>query len=615
MTGLASLVREEAGSEVILRDIRHSLDTAGSDAETLVASSCGQVIGVGVVRTEYHAPQLRRTYHGHLGDTPVRLHHLVIAPVFQRFARYFLGNNILNNVLTYVINHFSAQIMKITNKTSLIYPVFKVKSNSREAERYSAITVLDEFQMAKPRQKLSNTSRNLTMLDTAGKIQPPFTLFYLNKADSMLPVRVHLERIFIIGSGPMALSAAEEMSTCRLQSFPNLFLVTEDEETDFSPNVVNSAPTAWGHLQVGRRRRLSLHSVVNILLAKPSKIDRQNRKIEVNNNVSYTYDKLLLCVDTSSYSLNNHFVCRKGIRNMKNFFTIESLTSSRRCLDWFQTQSEKFSKDGYIIILGHSLHALAVINSLIELGAPAKCILLVKIDEDLNVKEPIFEEHTIRDKVIHHLKTIGVRIKAYTLVDYKKDARQDLINTVIFSKNEELVEAACLMMVNCSNPGVSADLLRLLDEADLVVLEDKVSINHEHETNDPRILAAGSGTRLDRISSLRLHQPPHQSTVSAGLLRQLGCEAAAAESGPGAGARDTFSVHQERLLPGGFTYLHLASQTDSSGTKCIQTSSRYGFEYNITWKPYLCIAGMESSSCSSTRATRSAASTCCITAT
>ena len=245
LTGLASLVREEAGSEVILRDIRHSLDTAGSDAETLVASSCGQVIGVGVVRTEYHAPQLRRTYHGHLGDTPVRLHHLVIAPVFQRFARYFLGNNILNNVLTYVINHFSAQIMKITNKTSLIYPVFKVKSNSREAERYSAITVLDEFQMAKPRQKLSNTSRNLTMLDTAGKIQPPFTLFYLNKADSMLPVRVHLERIFIIGSGPMALSAAEEMSTCRLQSFPNLFLVTEDEETDFSPNVVNSATTPY----------------------------------------------------------------------------------------------------------------------------------------------------------------------------------------------------------------------------------------------------------------------------------------------------------------------------------------------------------------------------------
>ena len=103
LTGLASLVREEAGSEVILRDIRHSLDTAGSDAETLVASSCGQVIGVGVVRTEYHAPQLRRTYHGHLGDTPVRLHHLVIAPVFQRFARYFLGNNILLTELLIII--------------------------------------------------------------------------------------------------------------------------------------------------------------------------------------------------------------------------------------------------------------------------------------------------------------------------------------------------------------------------------------------------------------------------------------------------------------------------------------------------------------------------------
>ena len=54
--------------------------------------------------------------------------------------------------------------------------------------------------------------------------------------------------------------------------------------------------------------------------------------------------------------------------------------------------------------------------------------------------------------------------------------------------------------------------------------------------------------------------------------RQLGGEAA----DPGLVlARDRFSVHQERFLPGGLTYLHLATQTDSSRTKCIQTLSRY----------------------------------------
>ena len=60
--------------------------------------------------------------------------------------------------------------------------------------------------------------------------------------------------------------------------------------------------------------------------------------------------------------------------------------------------------------------------------------------------------------------------------------------------------------------------------------------------------------------------------------RQLGGEAA----DPGQVlARDRFSVPQERFLPG-FTYLHLATQTDSSGTKCIQTSSRYAGTRNIT---------------------------------
>ena len=54
--------------------------------------------------------------------------------------------------------------------------------------------------------------------------------------------------------------------------------------------------------------------------------------------------------------------------------------------------------------------------------------------------------------------------------------------------------------------------------------------------------------------------------------RQLGGEAA----DPGLVlARDRFSVHQQRFLPGGLTFLHLATQTDSSSTKCIQTPSRY----------------------------------------
>ena len=54
--------------------------------------------------------------------------------------------------------------------------------------------------------------------------------------------------------------------------------------------------------------------------------------------------------------------------------------------------------------------------------------------------------------------------------------------------------------------------------------------------------------------------------------RQLGGEAA----DPGLVlARDRFSVHQQRFLPGGLTFLHLATQTDSSGTKCIQNSPRY----------------------------------------
>merc|ERR1712012_1486543 len=115
---------------------------------------------------------------------------------------------------------------------------------------------------------------------------------------------------------------------------------------------------------------MSLNSVVNTILARLDRIDRKSKKVFLSNNLSYSYDKMLLCVDTASFSLQNHFMSRKGVKNMQNFFTVESLTSAKACLDYFQNTNEKLRKDGYVIILSQNLHALAMINSLIEVGTP-----------------------------------------------------------------------------------------------------------------------------------------------------------------------------------------------------------------------------------------------------
>ena len=474
---------------------------------------------------------------------------------------------------------FLAQILKLTRKTSLIYPVFPRNTKIRESERYSCITALDEFQMAKPRSSLSlGWSRVPKLTEPPAKIQIPFTLFYINLATALLPITVILEKVFILGCSPLALAAAEALSTRRLTSLPNLFLVTEDDETDFSPNVVNTAPTSWGQLDMGRRRRLSLYSTVNILLAKVTKIDRVNKVIQISDNVKYSYDRLLLGVEKSSYSLNNHFVCRKGIRKMKNFFTIDSLTSGRNCLDYFQARCEKYPKEGYIVILGHSLHALSITNSLIEMGAPAKSILLVKIEEEEEGNYEVVDAVTIRDKIIHHIKAIGVRLKTYTLVDYKKDFKQDIINTVIFSKNEELVEAACVMMVNCSNPGVNRDLLTVLDDSDIVTLDERVLIDNRYATNDPDILAAGSGTKLDRISEINkaeyeTNQVCHGRNVATRLIEKI-LNIEKDNDSSGSMVLETFKHHTERTLPGGFTYLHLSNLEDLSRENCIKTTSK-----------------------------------------
>ena len=42
-----------------------------------------QVVGVVVLRTEWDKASLSRQYEAQLGDSPVRIHHMVMAPAFQ----------------------------------------------------------------------------------------------------------------------------------------------------------------------------------------------------------------------------------------------------------------------------------------------------------------------------------------------------------------------------------------------------------------------------------------------------------------------------------------------------------------------------------------------------
>ena len=135
-TGLSSLLTNEDKASLILRDIQHSLETEGSDAKTMVATCYDQVVGVAVFRREYDLHHLQTHYHADIGESPVRLHHLVVAPVFQGFARHILG-----------------QILRQSGHSALLHPVFR--PSSRETERFSAITVLDEFLLATPRHRQS----------------------------------------------------------------------------------------------------------------------------------------------------------------------------------------------------------------------------------------------------------------------------------------------------------------------------------------------------------------------------------------------------------------------------------------------------------------------------
>ena len=90
-----------------------------------------------------------------------------------------------------------------------------------------------------------------------------------------MAMTVHQEKIVIIGSSPLTLTAAEFFASMWLHSFPNLLLLTEDNlEADI-------APPSWGQMEMGRRKRLSLQSVVNIVVGRVTGIDRDDQRLTV----------------------------------------------------------------------------------------------------------------------------------------------------------------------------------------------------------------------------------------------------------------------------------------------------------------------------------------------
>ena len=529
----------------LLQDCRHFLDTEGTDARALVLLLHDQVIGVAVLRTEWEAQHLEHHYTSKLGNRPVRLHHLLLAPVFQRFARHFL-----------------AQVLRHSAHTSLVHPVYRATSRSTEALRYSPLSVLDELSMAAPRR---------TLPLPGPRILPPFAVFQLSLTSALLPSLQDTRRLLVIGEGPAALSCVETLAARSRCNRPNLTLVTRDDvEQDYGPSVLNMAPPVWGRAGSARAARLSLRSVVNLVPGKLVWIDREGARVGLQGTEgeqSLHYDRLVLCLERSHYSLP---VARLEREAPSNYCVPDCLQAAARALHWLQGCSmEARKKEGYIIVIGLNLHSLAVVNSLLEAGAPPSCILLVKTEHCTTGlgAEPWHEDGAIRNRVLNSLRLLGVRVKAYSLVDCRRDKAKGVIEAVIFSKGEELVEAGCMLLVNCSQPCVSPRLGRVLEEADLVYLQGGLVTNSRYRTSDRRLRAGGSGTRLGRMALARAGgKEPQLAPAQVGrLLAQSVLEEQEHEDEEDKEEEeeneedDGFPVHREAQLPGGLTYLHLST--------------------------------------------------------
>jgi hypothetical protein len=339
--------------------------------------------------------------------------------------------------------------------------------------------------------------------------------------------------------------------------------------------------------------------VAGIVVGRLAGLDRTGQVVTVEDGegraTDLPYDRLVLLLERTHYSLG--LAGGRARETAANYCVPDCLQEAARCLRWVQgCCGEARRQEGYIIVLGLNLHALAVVNSVIEAGAPPACVLLVRTAEcgAAGGREHWHEDGAVRNRVLNSLRVLGVRVKAYSLVDCRRDkARPGIIEAVVFSKGEELVEAACMLLVNCTRPCLAPRLARVLERADLVYLQGALVTDRGGRTSDARVVAGGGATRLGRLALAEA-----QGTEPLRAPEQVGRQLARTvlEQGENEGEQqghedeenddddaeedgEIFPVHLEAELPGGLTYLFLG--TGATTQAKLSTSSADTGEFRL----------------------------------
>ncbi|XP_075123727.1 cilia- and flagella-associated protein 61 [Leptodactylus fuscus] len=571
-------------------------DADGTPVQAFVAEVADQIVGIAVLRNEEDIEYIRSHYNiedfiyftHHQRDEHGHLHHYALNPIFRHYGRHFLK-----------------EILRLSHKSSLYYPVYPPydKHQFKNPCAHSLTSALHYMVPVRPRRQIVYPLEKLGInapSKQVSKDQAAYALYHINRKLTLEPKLTINARIVVVGASDVGISFLETLVLCPHLKFNNIILIST-HGLPGNTSCTDQSFLASSHCYNDKDYALmSLRSWVNVVVGKMTGIDRAAKFVIVSNDRKVPYDHLILStgqqyqvpcpsgVDISKLLTNQDVPdCSKHIYAGKipsNLFTLHDGDDCVTAINWLK--DNVVNQKGNVIVYGNTLDSYTTVATLMSLGICSARIHFVQPPLISNVT--CFNNYAIEEAVQKGLSTAGVTTYYNCkLAQWNDGGDPEPICNASFTTDSKPLKLSCIAFFSFSEKRVDYDAFKAINSACLVY-DGKLVIDTTFHTNDSSIRAAGPLTKYS--NRYYINEWSHSNFSS----KEIGVQLAATmlplfdptlepTGEPSRECDKLIPIYkgptiQGGLLPGGYYYLHVAKPAIPSPLQAQMAQPNYGQE-------------------------------------
>ncbi|XP_041062031.1 cilia- and flagella-associated protein 61 [Carcharodon carcharias] len=570
-------------------------DSDGTPIQAIVAEVLQEIVGIAIIRNEENIEYIRSHYdienfiyfNQHQREEHGHLYHFVLNPIFHQHTRHFLK-----------------EILRITFKSCLYYPVYPnlVDNKRSNPHAHSLTSAFNYLVPVHRRRQIIYPLEQLGINAPSKRVtqeKPKYALNHINRKLTLEPKVAINARIVVVGASDAGISFLETLVFCPHLRFNNITLISTSglrgHQSSSIRRKFKASSYCYSHDDYAQ---MSLQTWVNVVTGKMIGINRAAKYVLVTGDTKVPYEHLILCtgqqyqvpcptgVDIREMLTNENVTVNPDQQFMgnvpSNLFILNSYDDCENALRWLRKY--KTRAKGNIIVYGNTIDAYITVNTIVSFGIDGSFVHLVK--PPLNSNISCFNNSAIETAVEEALRNAKVSVYSNCLLAQWNDG--NLHNRIIhstFTTDSQPLSLKCSAFFNFDKKKVDLDAFKAINKACLV-FDGKLVIDSTFHTNDITIRAAGSLTKYSR----RYHadQWSHANFNSkevgfqlAALMLHLFDPTLEQVTKPPAELDKllptyTGSKVKGCVLPGGYHYLHIAKPGTVSCLHVQKSRPEYG---------------------------------------